>query len=117
MPYKNENQFKYAKSMGDILRVILKKDDNGADMPEITDAEGKSIPYDTYIDQLIQEEDFQTAHQFINDFKFVLSLHDHSSLVNQYINALYDLNPDIRQRNNLTDLQLEALRDRLNDIL
>lgn len=117
MAFKDTFTFDHSKSLGDVLKKILTKDNDQAELGKIKDENGNVLPYDTYLDQLIFQEEFETAHQFINDFKFQLSLHDHTVLVNQYINGLYDLDPAIRERNDLGEQQLEAIRTRLNDIL
>ena len=117
MVFNNDWLLRQIRGIANMIGKVFKLETILIDLGVVEDEEGRTINGNDYLNQLIIDEKFDLATDFIHGQMKRLSTYEYNRLVDIYIAYLKSLDSETQKRNQISDDSIQTVQDNLRNFL
>ena len=115
MVFNNDWLLSQIRGTANMIGKVFKLETILIDLGVVEDEEGRTINGNDYLNQLIIDEKFDLATDFIHGQMKRLSTYEYNRLVDIYIAYLKSLDSETQKRNQISDDSIQTVQDNLRN--
>lgn len=115
MVFNNDWLMRQIRGTANMIGKVFKLETIQIDLGMVEDKEGRQISGNDYLNDLVNDEEFDLATEFISGQIKRLSNYQYNRLVDTFIEYLNKLDENVRQRNGIDDAKIQSIREDLRD--
>ena len=115
MVFNNDWLLSQIRGTANMIGKVFKLETILIDLGVVEDEEGRTINGNDYLNQLIIDEKFDLATDFIHGQMKRLGTYEYNRLVDIYIAYLKSLDSETQERNQISDDSIQTVQDNLRN--